>query len=160
MPLPDPTRRFSLTDRVVVVTGASAGLGLGFAEALAGAGARVVLAARREERLIELAERLEKEGAEILPVPCDVTREDEVDALVQATLARFGRVDVAVHNAGVTEIIAAESDPLESFQRVMDINLQGVFLCTQRFGRVMLEAGQGSIVNVASMLARTIHECP
>lgn len=152
MPLEDLQHRFGLTDRVAVVTGASAGLGIGFVEALAGAGARIVAAARRHERLVELAERLTGEGAEVLPVACDVTLESDVDALLQQTLERFGRVDVLVNNAGVTEIVAAEEDTLESFRRVMDINLQGVFLCTQRFGRAMLESGGGSIVNVASML--------
>jgi NAD(P)-dependent dehydrogenase (short-subunit alcohol dehydrogenase family) len=148
----DPSTLFRLDGRVAVVTGASAGIGTALAEGLAAAGARVVLAARRAERLQELARRLAAEGAEALAVPCDVSAEPDVDRLVQATLARFGRVDVLVNNAGIVNIVPAEDEPLEGFRRTLDVNLVGVFLCAQRFGRVMLEAGHGSIVNVASVL--------
>jgi NAD(P)-dependent dehydrogenase (short-subunit alcohol dehydrogenase family) len=152
MELEDPSSRFDLKERVAVVTGASAGLGVGFAAALAGAGAQLVIAARRYDRLVELAGELEAAGADVLPVACDVTRESDVDDLLREALARFGRVDVLVNNAGVTEIVAAEEDTDESFSRVVDINLRGVFTCTQRFGRSMLDAGGGSIINIASML--------
>ena len=148
----DPSTLFRLDGRVAVVTGASAGIGTALAEALAAAGARVVLAARRAERLEELAGRLAAEGAEALAVACDVSAEPEVDRLVEATLRRFGRVDVLVNNAGIVTIVPAEDEPLEEFRRTVDVNLIGVFLCAQRFGRVMLEAGRGSIVNVASVL--------
>ena len=148
----DPSTLFRLDGRVAVVTGASAGIGAALAEGLAAAGARVVLAARRAERLEELAGRLAAEGAEALAVACDVSAEPEVDRLVEATLRRFGRVDVLVNNAGIVTIVAAEDEPLEEFRRTVDVNLIGVFLCAQRFGRVMLEAGRGSIVNVASVL--------
>ena len=148
----DPSTLFRLDGRVAVVTGASAGIGTALAEGLAAAGARVVLAARRAERLEELAGRLAAEGAEALAVACDVSAEPEVDRLVEATLRRFGRVDVLVNNAGIVTIVPAEDEPLEEFRRTVDVNLIGVFLCAQRFGRVMLEAGRGSIVNVASVL--------
>ena len=82
----------------------------------------------------------------------DVAREADVERLVAATRDRFGRVDVLLNNAGITEVVPAEDEPLAGFQRVVDVNLTGVFLCAQRFGRVMLEAGAGSIVNVASVL--------
>jgi NAD(P)-dependent dehydrogenase (short-subunit alcohol dehydrogenase family) len=148
----DPTARFRLDGKVAVVTGASSGLGVGFAETLAAAGARVVLAARRAERLAELAERLERAGAEALAVPCDVSLESDVDHLVERTAARFGRADVLVNNAGAGSIVPAEDESLETWRRVLDVTLTGVFLCAQRFGRGMLEAGSGSIVNVASVL--------
>ena len=148
----DSCAGFRLDGRVAVVTGASSGLGVAFARALAGAGARVVLAARRREQLEALAAELVGEGAEALAVACDVTREDDVDRLVAAALDRFGAVDVLVSNAGITSITPAEIQPLEDYRRTLDVNLTGVFLCAQRFGRVMLEAGRGSIVNVASVL--------
>lgn len=147
-----PAELFSLEDRVAVVTGASAGLGVGLAEGLAAAGARVVLAARREDRLRELAARLEAQGSECLVVPCDVSDEASVDALVARSLDRFEHVDVLVNNAGITEVVAAEEETLDGFDRVLDVNLRGVFLCAQRFGRGMLERGEGVIVNVASVL--------
>jgi len=148
----NPEELFRLDGRVAVVTGASAGLGVELARGLARAGASVVLAARRAERLAELAAELEGEGARALAVPCDLTEEADVDRLCAATVEAFGRVDVLVNNAGITEIVKAEEEPREVWDRVLAVNLTGVFLACQRFGRVMLEAGSGSIVNVASVL--------
>lgn len=150
--LRDPLALFRLDGRVAVVTGASSGLGVVFAETLAAAGARVVLAARRRERLESLADRLVAGGAEAFAVACDVADERQVEALVEATLERFGNVDVLVNNAGVTHPQPAESESLEDWRRVIDVNLTGLFCCAQRLGRPMLEAGQGAIVNVASVL--------
>jgi len=147
-----PNRAFRLDEKVAVVTGASAGLGVMMAETLAGAGAAVVLVARRAERLHDLAKRIEGEGGAALAVAADVANEDDVDRLVAATLERFGRVDVLVNNAGITAITPAESEPLEEFRRTLDVNLVGAFLCAQRLGRPMLAAGHGAIVNVASIL--------
>lgn len=142
---------FGLTGRVAVVTGASSGLGVGFAKALAQAGAHLVVAARRVDRLESLAAELAKGGVEVLPVACDVTDASQVEALKDTCLERFGKVDILVNNAGVTEIAPAEQDTDESFLRVVEVNLNGVFYCAQRFGRVMLEAGRGSIINIASI---------
>ena len=148
----DPAGLFRIDGRVVVVTGASSGIGAALARGLAAAGARVVLAARRLERLEELASKLDAAGGETHVVGCDVTEESEVDRLVAATLDRFGRVDVLVNNAGITEVVSAEQESLASFQRILGVNLVGAFLCAQRFGRAMLAGGSGSIVNVASVL--------
>lgn len=143
---------FRLDGRVAVVTGASSGMGVTFAETLATAGAKVVLAARRQERLQELVKRLEEKGSEALAVACDVAQEEDVDRLVAATMERFGAADVLVNNAGFTTIVSAEDQALADFQANLAVNLTGVFLCAQRFGRVMLEVGRGVIVNVASVL--------
>jgi NAD(P)-dependent dehydrogenase (short-subunit alcohol dehydrogenase family) len=148
----DPVSAFRLDERVAVVTGASSGLGVVFAETVAAAGAKVVVAARRRERLEELAARLEERGAECQVIACDVTVEADVDRLVADTLDRFGRLDVLVNNAGMAQPQPAESESLDDFRRVIDVNLTGVFLCAQRCARPMLEAGRGSIVNVASVL--------
>lgn len=142
---------FGLTGRVAVVTGASSGLGVGFARALAQAGAHLVLAARRADRLDTLAAELREAGVEVLPVACDVTDSNQVEALKDACLERFGRADILVNNAGTTEVVPAENESEEAFLRVLNVNLNGSFYCAQRFGRVMLEAGQGSIINVASI---------
>ena len=142
---------FGLTGRVAVVTGASSGLGVGFARALAQAGAHLVLAARRVDRLEALAAELGEAGVEVLAVACDVTDSSQVEALKDACLERFGKVDILVNNAGTTEVTPAEKETEEKFLRVIDVNLNGVFYCAQRFGGVMLEAGQGSIINVSSV---------
>jgi len=142
---------FGLSGRVAVVSGASSGLGVGFARALAQAGANLVLAARRADRLDALAAELMEAGVEVLPVACDVTDATQVEALKDACLERFGRVDILVNNAGTTEVVPAEDETEEAFLRVLNVNLNGTFYCAQRFGRVMLNAGQGSIINVASI---------
>jgi NAD(P)-dependent dehydrogenase (short-subunit alcohol dehydrogenase family) len=148
----DPTQQFRLDGRTAIVTGASSGIGVGLAEALAGAGANVVLAARRADALESLAKRLEGQGAEALPVACDVAKDADLERLVSATRERFGRIDVLVNNAGINEIVPAEDEPEDIWRRVLDVNLTGAFLCAQRVGREMLAAGSGSIVNVASVL--------
>jgi NAD(P)-dependent dehydrogenase (short-subunit alcohol dehydrogenase family) len=147
-----PEQSFRLDGRVAVVTGASSGMGVIFAHALAAAGARVVVAARRMERLRELALELERQGFAAHAVACDVAREDDVDRLVEETRRAFGPADVLVSNAGFTTVVAAEDQALDDWRGHLDVNLTGVFLCAQRFGRTMLHAGRGSIVNVASVL--------
>ena len=143
---------FRLDGKTAVVTGASSGLGVVFAHALAGAGASVVVSARRLERLKELATEIEAAGGEALAVACDVSREDDVEALAAAAVDRFGRVDVLVANAGVAHPVPAEQETLEVWERVVGVNLTGVFLCNRTFGALMLEQGSGSIVNIASVL--------
>lgn len=143
---------FRLDGRVAVVTGASSGLGANFARSLAAAGADVVLAARRVDRLQALASELTEAGSRALAVRCDVTDEDDVDRLVASSVAELDRVDILVNNAGVSDPQPAESESIASFRRVVDVNLSGVFLCAQRFGRLFLEQKSGSIVNIASIL--------
>lgn len=138
---------FRLEGRVAVVTGASSGLGARFAEVLAGAGASVVVAARRAERIEALAEELDG-----LAVQCDVVETDDRDRLLSSTLERFGRVDVLVNNAGVGTPEPAEAESPERFAEVLDVNLTAAFALSQVVGRSMLEAGHGTIVNVVSIL--------
>ncbi len=148
----DLARLFRLDGRVAVVTGASSGMGVKFAETLAHAGAKVVLAARREERLNEVARGIRDAGGEALVVRCDVAREEDVDALVERSRAAFGAVDVLINNAGFTTIVPAETQSLADWRAHVDVMLTGSFLCAQRFGRDMLAAGKGNVINVASML--------
>ncbi|MBV8160438.1 MAG: glucose 1-dehydrogenase [Acidimicrobiia bacterium] len=138
---------FRLDGRVALVTGASSGLGARFAHVLTGAGASVVAAARRADRVQSLATDING-----LAVPCDVTRPADRDALVSQALDRFGRIDVLVNNAGVGTPEAAESETPERFADVLDVNLTAAFALSQLVGRSMLEAGRGAIVNVVSVL--------
>src|SRR5215211_2438250 len=119
VPRLDSLAAFRLDGRVAIVTGASSGLGARFARVLDGAGARVVLAARRHERLEELAGEL----TDALPVSCDVAEPDAPAALVDATLGRFGRVDVLVNNAGIDALFPAMEEPVETFRDVLEVNL-------------------------------------
>ncbi|MEB2345639.1 MAG: SDR family oxidoreductase [Deltaproteobacteria bacterium] len=148
----DPTRAFRLDGRVAVVTGASSGIGVALAEGLAAAGARVALAARRTDRLEELAARLRAAGAEAHAFACDVACDESVERLASEVAARLGPVQVLVNNAGLGDPLPAEQEPVEAFRATLEVNLVGSFRCAQRFGREMLAAGRGSIVNVASIL--------
>jgi NAD(P)-dependent dehydrogenase (short-subunit alcohol dehydrogenase family) len=144
----DITAPFRLDDRVVLVTGASSGFGARFARVAASAGARVVLAARRVERLETLAAEL----GEALPVACDVADDEACRALVRRTIDHFGRVDVLVNNAGISDAPdAAEDADVDNFRRVVDVNLNACFLLAGLCGRDMIGRGRGSIINVASV---------
>jgi NAD(P)-dependent dehydrogenase (short-subunit alcohol dehydrogenase family) len=141
---------FDLTGRTAVVTGASSGLGARFAHALRGQGADVVLGARRRDRIEALADSLGREHADAVQV--DVTDPDAVAALVGRAVERFGRLDVMVNNAGVARPRPAEEDTPQAFNDVVSVNLGAVFTGCHEAGKVMLEQGSGSIVNVASVL--------
>jgi len=143
---------FRLDGRTAVVTGASSGLGVVFSRALAAAGASVVVSARRLGRLEQLAAEIESAGGEALPVACDVADEADVDALAARAPERFGPVAVLVAHAGVSDPRPAEREPLDVWQRVLAVNLTGVFLCNRRFGEQMLKQRSGSIINIASVL--------
>jgi len=141
---------FGLDSRVAIVTGASSGLGERFARVLHAAGAKVVVGARRVERLEALAADLG--GERVLPVACDVAVDADCAKLVDAAIGGFGRVDVLVNNAGISEVVAAEDEPIERWREVVDVNLTGLFRLCQLAGRQMLAQRAGSIVNVSSML--------
>lgn len=141
---------FDLSGRVAIVTGASSGLGARFARVLRAAGADVVLAARRTDRIGSLAAELGEEHA--LAVTVDVRDDGSVAALVERAVARFGRLDVMVNNAGIADPGPAEDEPTSTFRGVLDVNLAAVFSGCREAARVMLPRGSGSIVNVASAL--------
>ena len=144
-----PRHLFDLSGRVAVVTGASSGLGRRFAQVLHGAGAHVVVAARRVERLEALADDL---GHRITVVPCDVARPDDIADLIESAAAVSGRIDVLVNNAGIGRTAPAETERFSDWRDTMAVNLDAVFLASQGAGRHMLAAGSGSIVNIASIL--------
>lgn len=143
---------FDLTGRVAVVTGASTGLGLQMAKAFANQGANLVLLARRMNLLEENAKAINEEyGVEVLSVACDITITEQVVNAVNATMERFGRVDILVNNAGTGAVAPAEEITDEQFKHEMSIDLFGTFVCAREFGKKMIEARFGRIINIASM---------
>lgn len=150
--------RFRLDGRVIVITGASSGLGAGFARALSSAGATVVLAARRRERLDALAEELRTRGGVASTVACDVADPDSCAAMVRAAMDEHGRIDGLVNNAGVGTAVPALKETPEQFRGVVDVNLNGAYWAAKECAAVM-EPGS-SIVNVASVLGLTAGFAP
>ncbi len=146
---------FDLTGRAAIVTGGSRGLGKEMAEALAEAGADLVLCARRGEWLDRAVEEFRAKGFRAIGKACDVSKPAEVESVVNAAIAEFGRVDILVNNAGVSWGAMPEEMPLEKWQHVIDINLTGCFLFAQAAGREMLKQNSGSIINITSIAGIT-----
>jgi NAD(P)-dependent dehydrogenase (short-subunit alcohol dehydrogenase family) len=147
---------FDLSGRVAIVTGGGSGIGRQMAQGLAEAGAELVLCARKVERCEEAAAQMPTRA---LAVQCDVTDAESVEAMVARTVDELGRVDILVNNAGTVWGAAPEDIPLKGWQKVVDVNLTGVFLCAQAAGRRMIARGEGGrIVNVASVAG--LHGAP
>lgn len=142
---------FDLTARVAIVTGGSRGLGEEMAEGLAEAGASLMLCARREQWLTPTLESFRGRGFTVEGMICDVSDATQVQAVVDKTIAAFGKIDILINNAGISWAAEPEAMPLDKWQKVIETNLTGTFLFSQAAGREMLKAKSGSIVNVASI---------
>ncbi|MBX7054328.1 MAG: glucose 1-dehydrogenase [Pyrinomonadaceae bacterium] len=146
---------FDLTGKTAIVTGGSRGIGKEMAEALAEAGANLMLCARRAEWLNETVNEFTARGFNVDGRTCDVSKADEVDMIVTETVTRFGAVDILVNNAGISWGAMPEEMPLDQWQKVLDVNLTGCFLFAQAAGRQMLKQKSGSIINIASIAGMT-----
>jgi gluconate 5-dehydrogenase len=143
---------FKLEGKVAVVTGGSAGLGAQMAAALAQAGADVVIAARKLDRCIEMCERLVKDsGVRAIPVSCDVSNFEDCRGLVDESIKEFGRIDILVNNAGTTWHSDAFNFPMDRWQKVMGLNVNGTFQLSSMVAKIMKEQGGGKIINIASI---------
>jgi NAD(P)-dependent dehydrogenase (short-subunit alcohol dehydrogenase family) len=148
---------FSLKGKTAFVTGAARGIGRGIARGLGEAGARVAIVDRDGRGARAAAGELAAEGMACLALEADVTRRPEVEAAVEAILERWGRLDIAVNNAGICHNVPAEDMSERDWDRVLDIDLRAVFLCAQAAGKRMIAQGSGSIINIASMSAQVVN---
>ena len=145
----------SLNGRVAVITGANRGIGAAIAESLAEEGCRLALAARNEERLNQVAERLRRQfGGEVLTLPTDISDESQARALIETTAAHFGTVDILVNNAGMGIYGTVDELNLDDLRHVFEVNFFGALAALQAAAQVMRRQGGGSIVNISSIVGK------
>jgi gluconate 5-dehydrogenase len=149
--MPSLRELFDLSGRAAIVTGGSRGLGKEMAEGLAEAGAALMLCARRSEWLTPTLDEMRARGFTVEGRVADVAKPADAQAVVDATVAAFGKVDILVNNAGITWGERPETMPLDKWQKVVDVNLTGAFLFCQAAGREMLKRQYGRIINIASI---------
>jgi NAD(P)-dependent dehydrogenase (short-subunit alcohol dehydrogenase family) len=143
---------FDIKGQTAIVTGASSGLGVTFARTLAERGVNIVIAARRYEKLVKLAEELSsKYDVEVIPVKTDVSQEDQVIGMVKTAVEEIGSLEIIVNNAGIASLSPSTYMSLEEWKKVIDVNLTGVFLCARTAAREMIKKKYGKIVNIASI---------
>jgi len=143
-----------LDGKVAAITGASSGIGEATAMALAAEGAAVSLAARRKDRLDNLAATIGGEGGAALPIETDITDEEQANAFISRTHDELGRLDILINNAGVMLLGPVAGAPTEQWRRMLDLNLAGLLYCTHAALPIMGEQGSGDIINVASVAGR------
>lgn len=147
------SRKFGLTGKVAIVTGATRGLGQGMALGLAQAGASIVAVGTNIENLADTVSKIEALGQTVLPLACDQTKPQEIDAVIAATLSKFGQIDILINNAGTIRRAPAHEHSDDDWNAVIDTNLNGVFRFCREAGKVMLQQKAGKIVNIASLLS-------
>lgn len=148
---------FDLSGKVAVVTGGNTGLGEAFARALAEVGASVVIAARNQQRSEEVAQSIVTAGGRAITIDLDVTQPDQVERMVSTTTERLGPIDVLVNNAGTCFHRPALEVPWDEWQRVFDVNVNGLWACAQAVGRQMVERRSGNIINIGSISALIVN---
>lgn len=147
-----PANLQNLVDRVAIVTGASRGIGKAAAIALATEGAKVVVNyARSQDAALAVVSEIEAMGGSAIALKADVSKNEEVEDLIKQTQDNFGRIDVLVNNAGITQDTLLLRMKPEQWKAVIDLNLTGVFLCTKAVSKIMLKQRSGRIINIASV---------
>lgn len=144
---------FDLSGKVAVVTGGSRGIGFGIAQALAGAGATIVVAATNADQSADAVKQLEASGATAVSVPTDVSDPDAAQAMVDETVGHFGRLDILVNNAGVNIRKRPEDLTPDEWHQVLAVNLDGPFLCSRAAYPAMKAGGGGKVINIGSLMS-------
>jgi 2-dehydro-3-deoxy-D-gluconate 5-dehydrogenase len=144
---------FDLTGKVALITGGNGGIGLGMARGLAQAGASIVVAARNADKSKDAVEQIERIGAKAIAVQVDVTNQKSVDAMIEATVAKYGSLDILVNNAGTNIRKPAHLLELEEWRSILDVNLTSIFMCSKAAYPAMKKAGRGKIINIGSMMS-------
>ena len=145
-----------LTDKVAIVTGASSGIGRATAQSLAKKGVRVVLGARRRDRLDELVSEIQSVGGQALSFVTDVAQRQSCEDLIRYTIEQWGRIDILVNNAGLMPLSFIKNLHVDEWDRMIDVNIKGVLYCTAAALPHMLTAKSGHIVNVSSVAGRIV----
>ncbi|MBK9097369.1 MAG: SDR family oxidoreductase [bacterium] len=140
-----------LKDKVTIITGGGRGIGKAIALGFANQGSHIVVAARTESEIKLVEDKVRNLGRESLGITCDISDEDQVKNLISATLKKFNKIDVLINNAGIGSMRPVYGTPLESFEKVLKVNLTGTFLCTKHVWQPMKNSGGGSIINVSSL---------
>ncbi|GAB4186522.1 MAG: SDR family oxidoreductase [Wenzhouxiangellaceae bacterium] len=146
----------NIKGKAIIVTGASSGIGAASAHRLAAAGGKIMLAARREERLRELAESIRSAGGEVAWQSCDVTDRQQVEALAAATREQFGRVDVLINNAGVMPLSPLDQCRVDDWEQMVDVNIKGVLYGIAAVLPMMREQGSGHVINLCSIAGQRV----
>ncbi|MBD8004801.1 SDR family oxidoreductase [Bacillus norwichensis] len=142
---------FKLSNKTAIVTGGGRGLGAHIAEAYAEARANVVVCSRDVAACEEMSRKLNTYGVQSLAIECDVTNQEHIKNVINATLENFGSIDILVNNSGASWAAPVEEMPYEAWTKVMDVNVTGTFLMSQAVGKVMIEQNKGKIINIASI---------
>lgn len=142
---------FNLTGKVALITGGGRGLGKQIAEAYAEAGCNIIVCSRKMEGCEETAKELREKGVKAMAITCDVTNEEDVDHVVKEVITTFKRIDILVNNSGATWGAAVEEMPLAAWEKVMNVNVKGTFLMSQKVGKHMIENQSGKIINISSV---------
>lgn len=142
-----------LNDKVAIITGGNSGVGAATAKLFADEGAKVVISARRKDKLDEVASEIEENGGEVLAVSCDISKAEDAKHLIEEAMKEFGQIDILVNNAGILESGLPPIDKVRDsdIDKILDTNLKGTIYVTREAAREMREAKSGSIVNVASV---------
>ena len=145
-----------INGKIVIITGASSGIGYATALALSKAGAKVVIGARRTDRLEQLENEIKKNGGEVLSQKLDVTKKTDCDSIVEQAVKKWGKIDVLVNNAGIMPLSFVKNLKVDEWEQMVDVNIKGVLYCTAAVIPHMKEKKSGHIVNISSTAGRTV----